>query len=82
MTIARPVYETCVDIKIAITVENQLSSNTLKNTLTNATIIALHDFYYLYVLKQYILLENLTSKKEYSSPESRVLFQLLNKILS
>lgn len=29
-TIARPVYETCVDIKIAITVENQLSSNTLK----------------------------------------------------
>ena len=66
MTIARPVYETCVDIKIAITVE----------------IIALHDFYYLYVLKQYILLENLTSKKEYSSPESRVLFQLLNKILS
>lgn len=78
MTIARPVYETCVDIKIAITVENQLSSN----TLTNATIIALHDFYYLYVLKQYILLENLTSKKEYSSPESRVLFQLLNKILS
>ena len=54
----------------------------IKNTLTNATIIALHDFYYLYVLKQYILLENLTSKKEYSSPESRVLFQLLNKILS
>ena len=68
MTIARPVYETCVDIKIAITVENQLSSNTLKT--------------HLYVLKQYILLENLTSKKEYSSPESRVLFQLLNKILS
>ena len=29
-TIARPVYETCVDIKIVITVENQLSSNTLK----------------------------------------------------
>ena len=41
MTIARPVYETCVDIKIAITVENQLSSNTLKTQLTNATIIAL-----------------------------------------
>ena len=40
----------------------------IKNTLTNATKIALHDFYYLYVLKQYILLENLTSKKEYSSP--------------
>lgn len=39
----------------------------IKKTLTNATIIELHDFYYLHILKQYPRMENLTSKKEYSA---------------
>lgn len=46
--------------------ENQPSHNSLKKTLTNATIIELHDFYYLHILKQYPRIENLTSKKAYS----------------
>lgn len=39
----------------------------IKNILTNATIIELHDFYYLHILKQNPQIESLVSKKEYLS---------------
>lgn len=39
----------------------------IKNRLTNATIIELHDFYYLHILKQSPQIESLVSKKEYLS---------------
>lgn len=39
----------------------------IKNILTNATVIELHDFYYLHILKQYPRIKSLISKEEYSS---------------